>query len=341
MTRPNGHPAAARVLPLIVCAFWGGNIAAAATAIAELSPFLAAAIRGGLATLALLGWACLQRTNIRLRACQRLPIAVLSLLNAGTFALQYLALDRSTAAHVAILLYLYPVFTAALAHLFLPGETLTTRTGAGLALGFLGTAVTIADFQTYIPRRGLTGDILAVGSAGLWALQAIYTKRIVTTTDPLSIAVYTTAISGVAFLGLSSTFDRPVRAIWSSSSLIALCYQVIVVDTLARLLWIRLMKTRSVSTLTAYTFATPVVGVLATVVLLDERLSARLLLGATLVALALIAIDRPVMARSLDKTRECPNSTDADDLNPEPLPSAPRAYIEDKSRCVRMSVMCI
>lgn len=282
---------AARGLLLVICLLWGGNVVALKLALDELPPLRMAAIRTGSAALVLAMWTAFRGDSMRLGGQHIVALVWISALHAGTLALQNLALDRTAASHVSILLYLYPILTALLAHRWLPDERLSTRAIGALALGFLGTLVTLGDTRPHARTVSPLGDGLAVGGALLWAVQTIRTKQLVSVLAPLVIVVYSSAMSSV-MLAAASLAVEPAGA-WPppSSALPAIGYQVIVVDVACRIGWSTLLRLLHARVVTAYTFLTPAFGLLASVVVLGEALSIRLLIGLTLVALSLAGLD--------------------------------------------------
>lgn len=279
-----------RVLPVLVCLVWAGNVVAVRASARDLSAIEAVTARGILATGALLCWAWTRRKGERLTMPPMLPILLVSVLIAAHFALLYVALARTTASHVAILLYLYPVVTAAFAHRWLSGERLTLRRASGLVLGLSGAAMTMSDVTALSASSSLLGDFLALGSAVVWAAGTTYTKRALSAVSPVSLALYPTVIStlGLGLYLVAGGYAGPPRV--TMTTVLALAYQGILVGALSKVMWLALLRRYPASELAAFTFLTPALGVLAGVLVLGEPFSPRVVGGLALVVVALLVI---------------------------------------------------
>lgn len=111
--------------------------------------------------------------------------AITGIMNTGlpvicfTFALQYIS-----SGVLAVMIALYPLLTAILAHQFLEHEKLTTKRIAGLALAFAGSLIIILTGTTGLGHAGdLRGHLLALLGVTLSAVGAIYMRRHLTNED--------------------------------------------------------------------------------------------------------------------------------------------------------------
>ncbi len=271
---------------------WGGNAVALRITLNDLPPLQLAAWRASLALAVLLAWTVLRRASIPLPA-RRLPLVIiLGALVTGHVALLSLAAERVPAADVVVLLYLYPIFTALLAHAFLPDERLTARSAVGLLIGFGGAALALAGGGAGLETASAKGAMLAISSAMCWALYTTCTKLALSAIRPLAVVVYPTALSAMGLAWLAYAVEKmPIRAI-SLPGLLALGYQGILSTAGGSLVWTMLMAKRRASRLSAYTFLAPITGVLASTIVLDERVPGRLAAALVLVVVSLVAIER-------------------------------------------------
>lgn len=296
--RSTGPDLALRISPVLICLVLAGNVVAMRLALTHLPPFRTSAIRMGLAAITVAVWVWALRGRMRLPVHRPRPLAVMSGLTTGIFALLYAGLERTTASHGSVILYLYPIFTALIAHRYLTDERMTLRRASSLALGFLGAVLTISDVQLIDPHAGLVGDLLVAGSALLWAINTIYTKRVVQGADPYSLVFYPSVASAAAFLAMSLAFEPPFPSSVSRTTALALAYQGVLVAGATRIAWILLIRRLQAGVLAAYTFLTPVFGVLGGALFLGESLSVRLMVGLLLVATALLMIDHRPSVRA-------------------------------------------
>ncbi len=85
----------------------------------------------------------------------------------------------------------------------------------------------------------------------------------------------------LSMLGLAT--ERPAEISWSGPYVARLLYSGLVGTGLAWVLWLGLVRAGEASRVAAYVFFVPLVSVLIGALLLDEKLSISLLVGATLV----------------------------------------------------------
>ena len=263
-------------LMVLLCSIWAVQQVASKVALTEgMPPFFQAVARSAVAGGLLLGWIRLRQGRSGFR---RLVTPDASwwpgLLTAVLFTVEFLMLfagmQRITASRSVVLLFTGPFFTAIGAHFFVPGERLRPLHAAGLALAFAGVAATLTDSG---PGGSLLGDGLVLGAAIGWGLIAVVVKaspslarldapRVLTfqTVGALPFLVAAAALGGE--LGWP---DASARAWW------ALGYQCFVVAFASYLTWYWLITKYPAGKLAAFTFLTPLLGVLAGWALLGER----------------------------------------------------------------------
>ena len=210
------------------------------------------------------------------------------------FVLIYRGLQLTSASRAVVFLYTAPFFVALGSYVFL-GERLRAPQWGGLALSFAGVALAIGVPQANVDAKVLLGDLLIVAGGALWATTTLIVKT-------------TALIKAPAGKGRSairwryrSRFSR-LRA-WISDetithvpgplSLSLLAYQAFWVVGLTFLLWFALVKTYSASKLSAFTFVTPLFGVVASYFILHDTLTIAFGVAALLVIAGLYLVNKP------------------------------------------------
>ncbi len=277
----------ARAIATLVCMIWGGNVVAVRLSLLEVPPFAAAAARSALATALILGWAVASGASLRPRISTLWPLSLLSMLTVGIVACFYLAVGRTAASHAAILVYAHPLFTAILAHLSLSDDRLSTRKTLGLLLGFTGTTLVLYTHDATSTPSSLGGDLLALLSAAIWSVYTIETKRSIPTVPLHHLALYPTLAAAVSFTFLSALLERAFTLHLSAETLLALGYQGLLATAGGNIVWFSLIARYPASSLSAYTFFTPLFGVLASAAMLDDTVPPMLFLGLCLILLGL------------------------------------------------------
>jgi drug/metabolite transporter (DMT)-like permease len=170
------------------------------------------------------------------------------------------------------------------------GERLTALRMVSLALGSAGLLVLLWPLvATGIP----IGAILAIGSAISWAVGIVYQKWAGVTAHPLAIAVWQLVAGAVAAaIGVLFSGIGPLTGV-DAISLVALVYTTVGGTAIAYLLWFHIVQRLPAGTAGLGTLLVPVVGVIASVVLLGERPTPADLVGFVLIFIAALVALRP------------------------------------------------
>jgi drug/metabolite transporter (DMT)-like permease len=259
-----------------------------------VSPIFQAAVRSVMAAILVALWARGRGLPLVHRDRTLMHGLAIGLLFGSEFVFIYLGLSYTTASHSVVFLYTAPFFVAAGAHWLLPDEPLTGRKVAGLFLAFAGVMVTLWDSLGRPTRLQLAGDLMAMGGGFLWAATSLYLKRVVRTRmTPSQMLFYQLGISAVQLCVMSLLFES--RRILDLSPLVigSLAYQGIIVAFASYLVWFWLIQVYPVSYVSAFTFFTPIFGVLLGGLLLFEPLTLKLLMGGGLVTGGMILVNWP------------------------------------------------
>lgn len=108
----------------------------------------------------------------------------------------FLAMDKSPAAEVSLIAYLWPIFIVLLASL-LPGERLYKQQLAGAGLALLGCFLLLRGDSNGFAQRHLLGYLLALASAIIWALYSV-AGRLIPTVNSETIGWYCGATAALA-----------------------------------------------------------------------------------------------------------------------------------------------
>ena len=280
-------------LMLMLCLSWGFNQIAVKLALPDIPPMLQAVIRsaGALPVLLLIA---------RVRGVKM--FAADGTLGAGLFAgllfgLEFVLIFRglllTSASRAVVFLYTAPFFVALGSYQFL-GERLRSSQWAGLGLSFAGVALAIGVPQADVDAKVLLGDLMIVGGGALWAATTLVVKATPLLRAPPEKALgYQVALS-IPILGLAAWISgETLTRVPGSLALSLMAYQAFWVVGLTFLLWFGLVKTYSASKLSAFTFITPLFGVVASYVILHDTLTPVFGAAALLVIAGLYLVNRP------------------------------------------------
>jgi drug/metabolite transporter (DMT)-like permease len=192
-----------------------------------------------------------------------------------------------------VFLYTAPFFVALGMYQFL-GERLRASQWSGLGLSFAGVALAIGVPQPNVDARVLLGDLLIVGGGALWAATTVMVKATaLSRAAPEKALSYQVALS-IPILALAAWMSgETLTRVPGPLALSLMVYQAFWVVGLTFLLWFALVKTYSASKLSAFTFITPLFGVVASYLILDDALTLTFGAAALLVIAGLYLVNRP------------------------------------------------
>ncbi len=280
-------------LMLMLCLSWGFNQIAVKLALPDIPPMLQATIRsvGALPVLLLIA----RLRGVKIFASDgTLRAGLLAGVIFGVeFVLIYQGLLLTSASRAVVFLYTSPFFVALGSYYFL-GERLRASQWAGLALSFSGVALAIGVPQPNVDAGVLLGDLLIVGGGALWAASTMLVKTSALLRAPPEKGMgYQVAVS-IPILGVAAWFfGETITRMPGPLALSLMVYQAIWVVGLTFLLWFMLIKTYSASKLSAFTFITPLFGVVASYFILHDSLTVTFGVAALFVIAGLYLVNRP------------------------------------------------
>lgn len=277
-----------------LCLLWGLGQVSIKVANRGVSPIFQAAVRSVVAAILVALWARVRGLPLVHRDRTLMYGLAIGLLFGSEFVFIYLGLSYTTASHSVVFLYTAPFFVALGAHWLVPDEPLTGRKIAGLFLAFAGIMVTLWDSLGRPTRLQLAGDLMAMAGGFLWAATSLYLKRVVRASmTPSQMLFYQLGLSAGQLCLMSLLFES--RRVRDLSPLVigSLAYQGIIVAFASYLVWFWLIQVYPVSRVSAFTFFTPIFGVLLGGLLLSEPLTLKLLVGGGLVTVGMILVNWP------------------------------------------------
>jgi drug/metabolite transporter (DMT)-like permease len=283
---------AAGALLLALCAIWGVGQVAIKVGNQGISPLYHAAIRSTGSALLLCSWSAWRGISLWRRDGTAGYGATIATLFAVEFVCVYWGFMYTTASRGVLFIYAAPFFVALGAHFLFPGERLHGAKIAGLLAAFAGLTLAFTDALRLPTHREVFGDLLLLVGAFLWAVSTLIIKRRGQATTPHRTLFYQLAGSAILLGGLAGLSGEPGVTRLSAPIALAVLYQIIVYAFASYLAWFWLLTLYPASHLHAYTFWTPLFGLLAGWLLLDEPVTPALILAMTCVALGIYLVNR-------------------------------------------------
>ena len=292
---PAGRPLSpgAVALMLMLCLSWGFNQIAIKLVLADVPPMLQALSRsvGALPVLLIIG--TFRGVKFFERDGTLWAGVSCGLIFGVEFVLIYQGLRFTPASRAVVFLYTAPFFVALGSHQVL-GERLSGSQWLGLAISFAGVALAIGVPQADVDAKVLLGDLMIVGGAALWAATTLVAKSTRLRFAPPEKALGYQVAMSIPILGVAAyLFGETIAHPPSPLSLTLMVFQAVWVVGTTFTLWFALVKTYSASKLSAFTFITPLFGVVGSYFIMHDTLSLAFGAAAVLVIAGLFLVNRP------------------------------------------------
>lgn len=289
VTRPLNSGAAALVVFLCLC--WGFNQVSVKLAIHDIPPLMQGATRSFAATLLVAGWCRLRGMPIFGRDGSLTAGIAAGILFGLEFVLIYKGLLYTTATRAVLFIYLAPFFVVLGTRIFLPADRFGPQQWLGLALSFGGMMLAFGVPTPALDPRQTLGDVMMVGAALAWAATTLIIKASsLNRVASEKVLLYQLAISVPMFAMVALIDGEHVAHMPSLSAIGALTYQTLTAMTFV--IWFALIVRYSANRLSAFTFLTPLFGVAAGHLVLDEPLTPAFVAAVALVVLGLVLVNR-------------------------------------------------
>jgi drug/metabolite transporter (DMT)-like permease len=279
---------------VMLCASWGLQQVAIKVTNPGVSPLLQAGIRSIGATILAAVWIMIRREPLLEKDGTLWWGLAAGLLFSGEFLLIYWGLEFTNASRAVIFLYLSPFVVALGAQLFIPGERLRVIQVVGLCAAFCGIVIVFGESLRHPSNRMLIGDAMLAGAAVFWGATTVLIKASpLVRIKPSKTLIYQLAVS--AFVLPIGSFIKGEPGIVYITPLIvgSLVYQTVWVAFITYFLWFWLIGNYPPSRLAAFTFLTPLFGVIAGGLLLNEAITSQLILALVLVGGGIYLVNRP------------------------------------------------
>jgi drug/metabolite transporter (DMT)-like permease len=285
-------------LPIYIalfCLLWSFAFVAGKIGVTDCPPLILLAARFLLAGTLIVGISALRRDAWSLSWPDTCVFALLGLANNALYlGLGYTGLQTVSAGLGGLIVSANPVFTAALAAVFL-GEQLTWRKVTGLVLGMAGVGF-IVWHRLWVGTDSLHGILFTLASLASIVLGTMLFKLLAPKGSLwLGNGVQNLA-AGAVLVPFALSFSSVGDIIPSARLLAAFAFLVLGGSILAYRLWFHLLSVCGATAASAYHFLMPPLGLLFAWMVLGEHVEIRDLLGIIPVASGIYLVTRPATA---------------------------------------------
>jgi drug/metabolite transporter (DMT)-like permease len=284
----------ATALTIALCLSWGFNQVAIKLALPDIPPLIQAAFRSTIGALIVVIWARSRGVKLMDSDGTLGP----GLLAGGLFALEFILIFRgliwTNASRASLFIYSAPFFVVAGSRWLIPGDRFDRWQWLGLLLSFAGIAVAFGVPVPGADAKALLGDLMLLAAGAAWGATTLVVKASSLARSSFEKTLFYQLIVSAPVLALcAQLFGERVVAPPSALAIGSLAYQTFWVVGVTYLAWFALILRYSASRLSAFTFLTPIFGVVAGHLVLGEPLTPAFALAAVLVVAGLVLVNRP------------------------------------------------
>lgn len=283
---------------IVLCTIWGMQQVMVKVANAGISPIYQSGLRSLGAALLVWAWAWARGVKLWDRDGTLWPGLLAGLLFATEFALIFRGLEYTNASRGVIFLYTAPFIVALGAIWLLPNERMRRAQWGGMALAFGGILVLFGEHLLGPAEGEWIGDAMILLAALFWAATTLTIKATaLSRVAAEKTLLYQLAVSALTLLPMALLMGEPgvfapTTMVWTS-----LGVQIVVVASSSYLAWFWLIRHYPATRLSSFSFLTPVMGVLAGVIFLDEALTPGVVIALLLVGAGIWLANRPPIKR--------------------------------------------
>ncbi len=300
----------ARIVWLLLCAIWGSTWLFIKLGLRDLPPISFAGIRFVIASLILLAIVAIRRRPIPRAPGDWTLIAATGVLSfAINYGLLFWGEQYISSGLAALLQTTIPAFGLLIAHLHLPEERLTLVNVSGVVLGIAGVGVIFSNQLSVEGPLALWGSAAIVAGAFCAAYSNVLIKARGGHLDPALMAAGQMIFGLVPLLIVGIlTEGNPLLFNWTPLAIVSLLYLVLVGSVIAFMLYYWLVRNMDVTKTMLIALVTPLIAVILGLIVLDERLSWRTVLGGACIMLGIgIIVLRRIRERALGRVPPIPH----------------------------------
>ncbi|GAB6078618.1 DMT family transporter [Hydrogenobaculum acidophilum] len=274
------------LLSLILLSFiWGYNWVLMKQSIHYMPELYFAFFRSILGSFLLFGILAFNNKSLKLKHIKY--VSILGLLQTtGFVGLTILALKFAKAGKTAILVYSMPFWLVLFSWKILK-EIPDKREIVSNVVAFTGLFLVLEPWNT-ITGKGFLGDALAILSGISWAFAVIWQKKYRSLTlDIVSLNAWQMLIGSVGILFFAVMFEKFYIKL-SYLLLFGIAYNAILANALAWVIWSYAIKRLPSGFMGLTMLITPVIGMIASMIILKEKMDVYEILGSFFIVLGLL-----------------------------------------------------
>ena len=278
-------------LATLMAVLWGGNNIAIKFSLAGIPPFALAGVRFLVGSIIVLVWVYIDRVSLKMESGEKSGLVLLAILFTVQISLMNVGIHHTLAGRSTILISTHPFFVGIFAHILITGDRMKPLKIMGMTLSFLGVVFIFAESFVLKDFQYLLGDFLVLVSALLLGLRLVYIKRLTQGIHPGRLLLWQAALSIPMFFLFSLIFEGNSHYQWNLKIAAGVFYQGVIIAGIGFIVTTKLYQRYVASHLGVFHFATPIIGVIFSNILLGEGISLGLIGSMILVALGIAIVN--------------------------------------------------
>lgn len=276
------------LLILTITILWGYAWVLMKEVLTYMGPFTFSALRFGTGSLTLLVLVWLLKIGLPPKQYWGHLIIVGILQTSIVFLLVMYGLRFVDAGKSSVLLYSMPMWSSMLAARFL-GEKITSKKLFGLMVGMVG-LLTILGWDIWAGQnvKMIFGEVLIIIAAISWAISNVYYRLTVQDLPKIQSSAFQMFFGtiGIIIATLFMEWNEPIEI--NAHSMYYILFTGVLASALCFTVWFVVISMIDMVTATISTLLVPIFGLLFSNLLLDERMTASILIGSGLIILGII-----------------------------------------------------
>jgi drug/metabolite transporter (DMT)-like permease len=273
----------------VVYVVWGSTYLAIELAGETMPGFFGAGVRFTVAGLLMLGFIAWRRapSTLRITRTELLSAALVGLLLPGANSILFVTEQKVPIGLTSLIIASIPLWVLLLR--LLVGERPDLLSTIGLVIGFGGIVLLVHPGSDTGPLSYL---LITVAASFMWALGSFLSPRIPVPRDALVATGYEMLCGGVVLLVIGVVAYSPSEldpGHWSARSILGLVYLITFGSLLGYSAYVWLLANAPIAKVSTYAYVNPVIAIALGVIVLDESITLRIVVGALLI-LAAVAV---------------------------------------------------
>lgn len=276
----------ALAVTLLIVALWGGNSVAVSFSVDTLPPVAVACARFAMGMAVMFFWCLIRRIPFRTSRWELWVSFVAGFLLFAQISTFNVGVVWTNSTHGAMMINTFPFFVAGIEHWITKTDRLSIRRIIGMVVAVLGVAAVMMDSTAASQGENsfVAGDLLLLFSSVLLAIRVVYIGRVVRKMNPGKLIFWHDVFGVLMFAAWSLSTESFANASMTWPSFLGLLYQGVVIAGFCFVIHASLLQRFSASQISVFSFATPIFGVVFSVLLRSEPFTVGIAIGAACVA---------------------------------------------------------